>query len=230
MALKTSIQQEKIIFAYMLKKPNYLLKLGNDFFLNEDLQYIANCAKQFYVEYKEVPTCAQMKALLKDDKKEISPESVDAIYDVDINTIDADWLNSTTEGWIRWRAVNTNIVNAVTYLKTTDVSLSNVNHVVDKCVSMVSDTNLITFDDNLGLDFFNPDCHKSTIDDKVPFTWDYWNKVSKGGLDRKTLHAYIGGTNVGKCCQYNTKIRVRNKKTGEIKEISIGDFFNMSQH
>lgn len=198
MALKTSIQQEKIIFAYMLKKPNYLLKLGNDFFLNEDLQYIANCAKQFYVEYKEVPTCAQMKALLKDDKKEISPESVDAIYDVDINTIDVDWLNSTTEGWIRWRAVNTNIVNAVTYLKTTDVSLSNVNHVVDKCVSMVSDTNLITFDDNLGLDFFNPDCHKSTIDDKVPFTWDYWNKVSKGGLDRKTLHSYIGGTNVGK--------------------------------
>lgn len=227
MALKTSIQQEKIIFAYMLKKPKYLMQLGSGFFLNDDVQYIANCAKQFYIEYKEVPSCVQMKALLKDDKKEISNEIIESIYDCDITGADMDWLRDTTEGWIRWRAVNTNIFNAATYLKTTDVSLSNVNHIVDKCVEMVSDTNMITFDDNLGMDFFNPDCHVSVKENKIPFTWDYWNKVSKGGLDRKTLHAYIGGTNVGKCCQYDTKIRVRNKKTGEIKEIKIGDFFQM---
>lgn len=198
MALKTSIQQEKIIFAYMLKKPNYLLQLGKDFFRNEDVQYIATCAKQFYKEYKESPSCSQMKAIIKDDKNEIPPETVESIYDVDIDGVDADWLRDTTEGWIKWRAVNTNIFKAATYLKTTEVSLANVNHIVDKAVEMVSDTNMITFDDNLGMDFFNPECHKSTQEDKVPYTWDYWNKISHGGLDRKTLHCYIGGTNVGK--------------------------------
>lgn len=198
MALKTSIQQEKIIFAYMLKKAEYLLKIDKDFFINEDIQYLAMSAKSFYKEYKETPSVDQMIAILKDDKKEISSDVVNSIYDVDINGLDIDWLRDTTEGWIKWRAFNTNLFKAATYVKTAEVSLSNVNHIVNKAVGMVSDTNLVTFDNNLGLDFFNPDSHKSTKEDKVPFTWDYWNRISKGGLDRKTLHAYIGGTNVGK--------------------------------
>ena len=71
MGLKTSIEQEKIVFAYMLKRPQYLLHVDKDFFSNDDIQYIASSAKQFFKEYKETPSCEQMKAILKDDKKEI---------------------------------------------------------------------------------------------------------------------------------------------------------------
>ena len=117
---------------------------------------------------------------------------------------------------------------AASYAKTTEVSLSNVNDVVNKATSMVADTQLVNFDKDMGFDFFNPESHKSVKSNKIPFTWEYWNKISKGGLDHKTLHCYIGGNNVGKCCEYSTIIKVRNKRTGEIKEISIGDFFNMS--
>lgn len=225
MALKTSIQQEKLIFRYMLKKPHYLRKVENDFFSNSDIQYIANLAKLFFDEYKDTPSCEQMKVLLKDDSKNIPMETVEAIYDIDLNSLDNEFLKNTTEGWIRWRAFNTNILNAITIAKTTDVSLSNVNDVVDKCVGMVSDTSLISFDNNLGLDFFDVDTHKNIKENKIPYTWEYWNKISKGGLDHKTLHCYIGFTNVGKCCQYDTIISVRNKKTGEIKKVKIGDFF-----
>jgi len=31
----------------------------------------------------------------------------------------------------------------------------------------------------------------------------------------------------GKCCTYNTLITIRNKKTGEVKKIAIGDFYNI---
>lgn len=198
MAIKSSIQQEKIIFAFMMKKPKYLIYVGDDFFSNSDMQYVAMAAQAFYKEYKEAPSCEQMKAILKDDKREISNEIIESIYDIDINTYEPDFLAETTEGWIRWRAINRNIVNAAAQLKTTEVSLSNVNYVVDKVIEMVSDTSLITFDNNFGIDFYDPDSHKSVKEDKVPFTWEYWNKVSNGGLDNKTLHAYIGGTNVGK--------------------------------
>ena len=82
--MKTSIQQEKIIFAYMIKNPTYLLHIDKDFFSNDDIQYIASSAKQFFKEYKESPSCEQMKAILKDDKKDIAPEIVDSIYDVEL--------------------------------------------------------------------------------------------------------------------------------------------------
>lgn len=198
MGLKTSIQQEKIIFAYMLKRPSYLLSIGKDFFLNEDIQYVAMTAKNFFKEYKESPSCEQMVSLLKDDERNTPIETIRSIYDVEINSYDDEWLKNTTEGWIQWRALNTNIVKAVTYVKTTDISLENVVDVVHKATGIVSDTALISFDNDLGSNFFDVDSHKSVKEYKIPYTWEYFNKISKGGLDLKTLTCYIGATNAGK--------------------------------
>ena len=119
MGLKTSIEQEKIVFAYMLKRPQYLLHVEKDFFSNDDIQYVASSAKQFFKEYKETPSCEQMKAILKDDKKDIKNETIDAIYDVEIISMDDEWLKDTTEAWLKWRAFNTNFIKAATVAKTT---------------------------------------------------------------------------------------------------------------
>ena len=105
---------------------------------------------------------------------------------------------NTTEGWIMWRAFNTNLVKSAAYIKTVDVSAENVRDVVKRATDMVSDTSLISFDKNMGKNFFDVDSHKSIRENKIPFTWDYWNSISSGGLDPKTLHVYIGFTNVGK--------------------------------
>lgn len=198
MALKTSLQQEKEIFAFMLKKPEYLLEVKKDFFTNDDLQYVAVTARDFYKKFREAPSCEQMKRLIKDNDKSITDETVDNIYSVDILSLDQDWLMNTTEGWIMWRAFNTNLVKSAAYIKTVDVSAENVRDVVKRATDMVSDTSLISFDKNMGKNFFDVDSHKSIRENKIPFTWDYWNSISSGGLDPKTLHVYIGFTNVGK--------------------------------
>lgn len=198
MALKTSLQQEKEIFMFMLKKPEYLLEVKKDFFTNDDLQYVAVTARDFYKKFREAPSCEQMKRLIKDNDKNITDETVDNIYSVDILSLDQDWLMNTTEGWIMWRAFNTNLVKSAAYIKTVDVSAENVRDVVKRATDMVSDTSLISFDKNMGKNFFDVDSHKSIRENKIPFTWDYWNSISSGGLDPKTLHVYIGFTNVGK--------------------------------
>ena len=198
MALKTSLQQEKEIFMFMLKKPEYLLEVKKDFFTNDDLQYVAVTARDFYKKFREAPSCEQMKRLIKDNDKSITDETVDNIYSVDILSLDQDWLMNTTEGWIMWRAFNTNLVKSAAYIKTVDVSAENVRDVVKRATDMVSDTSLISFDKNMGKNFFDVDSHKSIRENKIPFTWDYWNNISSGGLDPKTLHVYIGFTNVGK--------------------------------
>lgn len=198
MGMKTTIDQEKIIFAYALKKPQYLPDMGGDFFSNPDIQYLANNAKLFFQEYKESPSCEQMKAIIKGDKNEISSETVDAIYNVEITAYDNEWLANITENWIKFRALNHNLFEAAALVKTSDITLDNVADIVQRAAALVGDTNLISFDRDLGDDFWDPDSHHNIKSDKVPSTWEYWNKVSHGGLDRKTLTCYIGGTNVGK--------------------------------
>ena len=183
---------------FMLKKPEYLLEVKKDFFTNDDLQYVAVTARDFYKKFREAPSCEQMKRLIKDNDKNITDETVDNIYSVDILSLDQDWLMNTTEGWIMWRAFNTNLVKSAAYIKTVDVSAENVRDVVKRATDMVSDTSLISFDKNMGKNFFDVDSHKSIRENKIPFTWDYWNSISSGGLDPKTLHVYIGFTNVGK--------------------------------
>jgi len=198
MGLKTSIQQEKIIFAYMLKHPNYLLQISKDFFTNEDLQSVALTAKLFFKDYKESPSCEQMISLLKGNENAPSADIIRSIYDVEINSLDVEWLKNTTEGWIQWRALNVNIVKAVSYIKTSEISLDNVVDVVHKATEMVSDTSLISFDNDLGSDFFDVDSHRPSKEYKIPYTWDYFNRISGGGLDLKSLTCYIGSTNAGK--------------------------------
>jgi len=198
MGLKTTIDQEKLIFAHGLRKPQYLMEMGGDFFTNPELQYLANNAKAFFKEYKETPSREQMKAIIKGDKKELPPEIVDDLYDVEINAYDSEWISDITEAWIRFRALNHNLFEAVTMFKTADITLDNVNDIVQKAATLVGDTNLISFDRDLGDDFFDPESHKNIKANKIPSTWEYWNKCSNGGLDHKTLTCYIGGTNVGK--------------------------------
>jgi archaellum biogenesis ATPase FlaH len=198
MGLKTSIQQEKIIFAYMLRYPNYLLFISKDFFTNEDIQLVALTAKNFFKEYKESPSCEQMISLFKEKENTISIDTIRSIYNIEINSYDDIWLRDTTEGWIKWRALNVNVVKAVSYIKTTDITLDNVVDVVHKATCIVSDTSLINFDTDLGSNFFDVDSHKSVKEYKIHYTWEYFNKISKRGLDLKTLTCYIGGTNSGK--------------------------------
>lgn len=223
----TDIQTAKNIYAFMMKNPEYLIHVKKGFFRYDDLQYIAMTAKKFYKEYKEAPSCAQMKLLLKDDDH-ISPEAIEDYYNNDIDSVDKEWLKRTVEGWIQYHTMVYHIGEVGTLCKTTDVSYENAGDIVRKSMDRLDLVKTVTFDDDLGMNFFDVENHKSTKDEKVPWSWDYWNESSDGGLDNKTLAIYIGGTNVGKCCSYETIVRIRNKQTGEIKDVKIGDLFNNS--
>lgn len=191
------IQTAKNIYSFMMKHPEYLLHVKKGFFRYDDLQFIAMTAKKFYKKYKESPSCEQMKLLLKDDD-EISPEVIEDYYDNNIDSIDTEWLKRTVEGWIQLQTLLYYVGDVGTLIKTSDASYENASDIVLKCTERLDNIKTIRFDDDLGMDFFDSENHKSTIEDKIPFTWDYWNKSSDGGLDPKTLHCYIGGTNVGK--------------------------------
>lgn len=191
------IQTAKNIYSFMMKNPEYLLHVKRGFFRFDDIQNMAMTAKKFYRKYKESPSCAQMKLLLKDDDT-ISPEAIDDYYNNNIDSIDKEWLKQTVEGWIQLQTLIYHVSEVGTLIKTSNVSYENAGEIVQKSMDRLDEVKTVTFDDDLGMNFFDVDNHKSTKEDKIPWTWEFWNKSSNGGLDNKTLSCYIGGTNVGK--------------------------------
>ena len=50
---------------------------------------------------------------------------------------------------------------------------------------------------------------------------------SEGGIQRGTNVMAVGAPGIGKCVRGNTLIKVRNKKTGELMELTIKEFHEM---
>lgn len=196
--MNSSVEQEKIIFNYIQKHPEYLQSVTGDFFKSKEIQEIFNVSKKFFNQFSETPSIEQTKILLKENDSKITDSLTESIYSFNVFDFDQDWLKSTTEAWIRWCNFNKKLVKAVEFTKTTDVGINNVEEIVNKAVGIIQEANTVTFSKNLGSNFFDITSHKSIIENKIPCNFDYINKVSHGGLDPKTLSCYLGGTNVGK--------------------------------
>lgn len=55
------------------------------------------------------------------------------------------------------------------------------------------------------------------------------NKVGLGDKKKtKSNILMVGGSGCGKCVSYDTKIKIKNKKTSEIQEVTIGDFLKIA--
>lgn len=63
----------------------------------------------------------------------------------------------------------------------------------------------------------------------VPFEmWDFQENMVREFHDNRFVIAKMP-RQVGKCLQLNTPIRLRNKKTGEIVEMTVGEFYEQQR-
>ena len=196
--MNANTDHEKIFFNFFLKKPQYLKAVRPGFFANRDIDHIAKLSKDFFLKFGESPSKDQMKALVTDDPAEISAEIVQQIYDVNLAEYDEDWLKRTGESWVKWRHFDKQLVKTIEYVKTQNVSPENVEDVVQRAISMISTDGSLSFDADLGLDFFNPEDHMQRVSDKIQTGWSFVDNVSGGGYDPKSLVVYAGEQGLGK--------------------------------
>jgi replicative DNA helicase len=196
--MNTNTDHEKIFFNFFLKKPHYLKAVRPGFFANRDIDHIAKLSKDFYLKFGESPSKDQMKALVTDDPTEISAEIVHQIYDINLAEFDEAWLKRTGEAWVKWRHFDKQLVKTIEYVKTQNVSPENVEDVVQRAISMISTEGSLSFDADLGLDFFNPEDHLQRVNEKIQTGWSFVDNVSGGGYDPKSLVVYAGEQGLGK--------------------------------
>jgi len=217
---------EQIIFKYILENPIYYKYIEKKFFENNDLSSLILIAKRFYDEYKEVPSDMQMLALVKDAELDIPDDFIAQVYSVDTAMYDLSWVKRVAESWIKYKHLRKNIIDSNAIMKMTEVTVDNVDTIVQKIVDTVGMSSSVDFNFDKGLDFFDAASHYQDVSKKITSGYKYIDTIT-GGYDEKTLVCYVGQSNVGKCVCGESVIEVRNKKTGEIVKMPISEFYQL---
>lgn len=219
---------EKIFYLYTRENPKYLKNIAESFYENKQLAVLHNITKQFYEKFNQVPSESQLKTLANQAqfKTQISESIINVVFDENLGEYDPDWLAETCQSWVLWKSLDKSLVDTIEYVKTVKVDPNNVKDIINKVKTLINERNSISFNTDLGSDFFNPNSHIMPAGTKFSSNHT-WIDNLLGGYSLGTLVAYAGEPNIGKCLEKTTIIKIRNKSTGQIQEIEVEKFYNL---
>ena len=154
----------------------------------------------FINQYDSLPTKSVLTIEVenrKDLSEDMFKECVGIIDSFTDEKVDQTWLVDSTEKWCKERAVYLALMESV---KIADGKDEKKNR--DAIPSILSEALSVSFDDHIGHDYFADAQSRYEFyhlkEDKIKFDLDMFNKITKGGLPRKTLNIALAGTGVGK--------------------------------
>ena len=155
---------------------------------------------EFVNEYDGLPSKSVLTIEVenrKDLSEDMFKECVTIIDSFSEEKVDETWLVNSTEKWCKERAVYLALMESV---KIADGKDEKKNR--DAIPGILSEALSVSFDDHIGHDYFGDAQSRYEFyhlkEDKIKFDLDMFNKITKGGLPRKTLNIALAGTGVGK--------------------------------
>jgi len=158
-------------------------------------------AGKFVAKYNKLPTAESFKIEL-DQTDKINDEQYNMAMDIvpqlfNGEKVDMNWLVDTTEKWCQDRAIYLAIMESISIIdgKHEKLSKGALPDLLTKALG-------VGFDLQVGHDYIEnaEDRYEfyHTEEDRLPFDLEYFNKITKGGVPRKTLNIALAGTGVGK--------------------------------
>jgi hypothetical protein len=242
---------ESVVFAYICKK-QLLKKCKPEFFKNPYISRLFVITQQFHEKFKELPfefsedpDLSQLteianrniksirfdKEMSEEDSVKFFLNNAKNVLKTDLKKYNEKFLNDTCDAFINWENYLIGMKLAIEYQQSQKINPDNYSGVIKKSKEIIfSHSSLITNLD-IGSDFFDHSTHKllevkDLVNSGYPSLNKWLSEDEKGGFEPGTLTILVGESNIGKCCHAETKIKVKNKKTGEILEISMEDFYN----
>ena len=155
---------------------------------------------EYVIKYDDLPSKSVLEIQVQnrnDLSEEVFKECINTIRDLHEEKTDKNWLIDTTEKWCRERAVYLALMESIKISDGKDKTKSR-----DAIPSILSEALSVSFDDHVGHDYFNDADARYEFyhrkEDKIEFDLDMFNRITKGGLPRKTLNIALAGTGVGK--------------------------------
>ena len=198
---------EKAIFNNLLNNEQYARKtlpfIKGEYFNNRNDKVVFELIENYVNEYNAFPT---KEALLVDlnNKDGISEEQfkdcqtlINEIPNQSDQLSNVDWLIDQTEKFCQDRAIYNAIMQSIKIMddKTGKMSKGSIPQ-------LLSDALAVSFDTSIGHDFLEDTQSRFEFyhrkEERIPFDIDFLNRITRGGLPRKTLNILLAGTGVGK--------------------------------
>jgi archaellum biogenesis ATPase FlaH len=155
----------------------------------------------FINKYNQQPTFDALQIEI-DNVRGVTDDSVKKVQETlnllneDTNQTNLDWLVENTERFCQEKA----IYNAITE----SLEIMNGKGKLSKGAipTLLSDALAISFDPNVGHDYIEQANeryeHYHRVEERLRFDLDFFNKITKNGVPRKTLNVVMGGVGGGK--------------------------------
>lgn len=198
---------EQIILQNLIYNHEYTKRvlpyLKEEYFGTEHEKTIFRHVERFCADYNKPPTIEALYIELSKDKfitdttsKSID-ETVSVLKEQEIPGPDMDWLINTSEKFCQEKALLNGLQDSISIFEGKDRHRS-----TGAIPNILQDALAVTFDNSIGHDYLeDADArfeHYHKKEERVPFNLEFFNKITKGGLPRKTLNLFAAGTNAGK--------------------------------
>jgi len=207
---------EKTVLKNLIRNETYTRKilpfLKEEYFIDEGDRILYSEVKNFIIKYNNLPSydalmieIDSLSGLKEDQIKNINSTLKD-LYEDKIDT-NIDWLVDNTEKFCQEKALYHAIMTSIEIMNNKNGSLTKgaIPDILSKALG-------VTFDPNVGHDYTEEFDRRydyyHKVEDRVSFDLDFFNKITKDGLPKKTLNVILAG-----CVHPATKVRIRFRKS-----------------
>ena len=195
---------EDLIFSNLIYNEGYGRKvipfLRTDYFTSKIDRALYSTVHNYVERFNSFPNQTALFIELENASNLTQDEyslAKDKIEKLENKQADLDWLVQQTEKFCKDRAIYNAISQSIKILDD-----KNGTHSPNQIPHLLEEALAVSFDTQIGHDFFEDLTQRYDFyhrkEERIPFDIDYLNRVTKGGLPRKTLNVILAGTGVGK--------------------------------
>lgn len=195
---------EVTILMNLIHNEEYIRKvlpfLKDEYFMESSYREVFNLIKTFFNTYNKNPSVDSLEISIQ---QKMLPEQLFNETERLIKLLknykedNITWLVDETEKYCKEKAVYNAILKSISIIDGKEKKLSK-----DGIPEILSEALSVDFDTSVGHDYINDAesrhdsyTHKEI---KIPFDLEYFNKITRNGIEKKSLNVVMAGTGVGK--------------------------------
>ena len=194
---------ETTILSNLLYNEEYTRKvipfIRQEYFSDHTERTIFKTINDYVEKYNNNPSIESLnidiqKAVLNEDQHKTIQGY---LSELSSSESDFQWLVDETEKWCKDRAIYNAIFSGIQIIdgKSKDQTPEAIPDILSNALA-------VSFDTQVGHDYIEQSSERfdfyHTVEEKIPFDLEFFNKITKGGMPNKTLNIVLAGTGVGK--------------------------------
>lgn len=195
---------EQQILSGLMFNEEYLRKvspfISEKYFKDKSEKIIFETILTFFTQYNK-PITENILGIELSNRKDVTESEYKAIQtyakSIDDTPVDQKWLIDATEAWCKKAALFDAVVTTVAIMEGRDKVYTE-----QSIPGLLQAALNVSFETNIGHDYIEDAEERfeyyHRVEERLPFDIDILNKITKGGLKRKTLNATIAESGAGK--------------------------------